>query len=131
MTVMALLLTAIPLWNLTHKKEKKIALIELAALAKTQVKIDLIFVQPPVQFQVLQFGKIIWENQSPTETAAKEFEIEFPKEGIDLEIKASWPVETKISAVKMTVTPGTLEPIEKSAWGKASLDEVLTFQASK
>ena len=56
--------------------------------------------------------------------------MEFPKEGIDLEIKAQWPSGTDVSAVRVAITQGNQESIEKSAWGRATLDEVLTFHES-
>jgi len=128
--VVILLLTALPLWNLTHQTESALPPADIIIPAKIKTRIDLTFVQVPVEFQLLQFGKVIWKSESPVATIGKEFEIEFPKEGIDLEIKAAWPVGTEVSAVRVTVTPGDQEPIEKSAWGQASLDEVLTFHES-
>ena len=128
--IVALLLTAFPLWNLTHKSEPRIAATTVVPSVKTKVHIDLTFVHPPTQFQLLQFGKTIWEKQSPGTKEGKEFEMEFPKEGIDLEIKAQWPSGTDVSAVRVAITQGNQESIEKSAWGRATLDEVLTFHES-
>ena len=125
--VAILLLTAFPLWKLTHPRAASIPIVSSTVTAQTKVEIGLIFVKPPKAFQLLHLGQMIWESRSPAETATQVFDMDFPKEGIDLEIKASWPEGTKVSAVQVSVTPGTRDPIRKSAWGQSTLDEVLTF----
>ena len=126
--VVVLMFTAFPLWKLTHPALVHVPVVSAAAAAKIKLEIGLTFVKAPIQFQLLHLGKVIWESQSPADTESKAFDLEFPKEGIDLEIKATWPEGTQVSAVQVSVAPGVRDPIQKSAWGQASLDEVLTFQ---
>ena len=96
---------------------------------KAPVHIALTFAHAPADFQVMYLGKVIWpgwEGKQPGETAQKDFSMEFPKEGIDLEIKAEWPPGTPATAVRVAVTHG-YGTTEQTAWGKDSVDTVLTF----
>jgi hypothetical protein len=124
-----LLLAIFPLWKLTHKVEALPA-VDSTPAPKASVHIALTFAHAPSGFQLLHLGKVIWEAKSPGESAQKEFPMEFPKEGIDLEIKATWPVSSPLTAVRVSVTPGNGGAIEKTAWGNGGLDEVLTFRES-
>jgi hypothetical protein len=125
-----LLLALIPLWRLTHKPESA-PFVEAAPAAKASVRVELTFAHAPSDFQILHLGKIIWEGTSPGETAQKNLAMEFPKEGIDLEVKATWPAATPLTAVRVSVTRGNDAAIEKTAWGKGALDEVLTFRENE
>jgi hypothetical protein len=125
-----LLLALIPLWKLTHKAEAA-PFVDAAPTAKGAVHVELAFAHAPSDFQILNLGKVIWKEKSPGEAAEKNLTMEFPKEGIDLEIKATWPTATPLTAVRVSVTPGNDAAIEKTAWGKGTLDEVLTFRESE
>ena len=129
--LLILLGTAVPLWKLTHKTEAAAAIEDSTPAAKSNIHIELTFSRAPAEFQLLHLGKVIWEAKSPGETVRKDFALEFPKEGIDLEIKAAWPPGAAASAVRVSVTPGNGNAIEKSAWGAVSVDEVLTFRDSE
>jgi hypothetical protein len=126
-----LILAAFPIWKLTHKAERVAVAEQEVSGAKRSVRVELAFAPAPAEFQLLHLGKIIWEAKSPGETAEKEFEMEFPKEGIDLEIKSAWASGASNGAVRVSVTPGDAGTIEKTAWGTGSVDEVLTFCESK
>lgn len=98
----------------------------VVAEAKAPVHIALTFAHAPTDFQVLYLGKVIWKGTQPGDTIQKDFSMEFPKEGIDLEIKADWPPGTPDTAVRVAVTHG-YGTTDQTAWGKDSLDSVLTF----
>lgn len=124
-----LLLALFPLWKLTHKAGA-VSAPDAAPASKASVHVELTFAHAPLEFQLLHLGKVIWEAKPPGEPTQKDFEMEFPKEGIDLEIKATWPDAAPITAVRVSVTPGNGDPIEKTAWSKGSMEEVLTFRES-
>jgi hypothetical protein len=125
--IVLLLLAAIPLWRLTHAAGvASMDSAPVAPAAAARVHIELTFAHAPSGFQVLHLGKVIWEAKQSGETAQKDIPMEFPKEGIDLEIKADWPPATPLTAVRAVVTHGET-PIEKTVWGRGSLDEVMTF----
>jgi len=129
--ILILILASIPIWKLTHKAKAVVAAPEAVHAAKTGVRVDLSFVRSPLEFQLLHLGKVIWEEKSPPEMIGKNFEMEFPKEGVDLEIKAAWTSGTPVAAVRVSITHGNGNPIQKSAWGTGSVDEVLTFCESE
>lgn len=128
--IAVLLLAIFPLWKLTHKAETVSVAADSAPAPKASVHLELTFAHPPSEFQLLHLGKVIWEAKQPAESVQKDFAMEFPKEGIDLEIKAAWPASAPLTAVRVSVTPGNDNAIEKTAWGKGDLDEVLTFRQS-
>jgi hypothetical protein len=106
------------------------SLAPAAPPAIANVQLELTFAHAPVSFSVLYLGKPIWEGEQPGTVARKELPIPFPAEGVDLELKASWPAGTPETAVRMAVTPKDQPPITQSAWGSGQLDRVLTFQES-
>lgn len=125
--ILVLLLMAIPLWRLTHKAEAVMNVSTAPTAIKAPVHIQLTFAHEATGFQVLYLGKVIWEGKEPGLTEQKDFALEFPKEGIDLEIKAEWTPATPETAVRVTVTHN-YGSTEQSAWAtKGSLDKVLTF----
>jgi hypothetical protein len=129
--VIVMLLAGIPLWRLTHTVAAPMEETPSAPKASSSVSLELTFAHPPSDFQILHLGKVIWEGKEPGETAHQTVAMEFPKEGIDLEIKANWPAGTPLTAVRLTVTRGDDNPIEKTVWGQGNLDEVLTFGGSQ
>jgi hypothetical protein len=125
--IVVLLLMAIPLWQLTHKAEAVMDLSTAPAAVKAPVHIQLTFAHEATGFQVLYLGKVIWEGKEPGLEAQKDFALEFPKEGIDLEIKVEWLPATPETAVRVAVTHN-YGSTEQTAWAvKGSLDKVLTF----
>jgi hypothetical protein len=94
--------------------------------AAAKVHIAMTFAHAPADFQVLHLGKVIWEGRQAGDTMQKDFSMEFPKEGIDLEIKAEWLPGTPLTAVRVIVTHG-YGSSDKTAWGKDNLDAVMTF----
>jgi len=125
--IAVLLLTAIPLWNLTHKTEVVMDASAAPVATKAPVRIQLTFAHAATSFQVVYLGKVIWEGKEPGMVIQKDFALEFPKEGIDLEIKAEWTPVTPETAIRATVTHA-YGSTEQSAWAaKGSLDKVLTF----
>ncbi len=123
-----LLATSIPVWKLTHGDSAAAAQARPAPVSKESVHIALAFAHPPGGFQLIALGKTIWIGDGENKDLEKDFGMAFPKEGIDLEIKANWPPGTPLTAVRVSVTPDAGLPMERTAWGEGSLDEVLTFQ---
>lgn len=122
-----LLLAMIPLWKLTHTAD---AVMSAApAQAKLTVHVALTFAYPVKNFQLLYLGKVIMEGQNPANPVENDVELEFPKAGVDLQIKAECVDPAASNAIRIIVTPGQQDPIEKTAWGKnGTVDDVLTFK---
>ena len=125
--LIVLLLAAVPIWKLTHQAAASMDSAPATPGIKAPVHIALAFAHAPTGFQVLHLGKVIWEGTQPGESVQKDFPMEFPAEGIDLEIKAEWLPGTPLTAVRVTVTHG-YGSSEQTAWGKDNVDAVLTFK---
>lgn len=128
--VVVLLLAAIPVWSLTHQARAANHSAEAAPASLTTIRVTLTFAHTPEDFQVLYLGKVILSGKDPGFEFQKDVEMDFPKEGIDLEVKADWPPATPYTAVRVAVRHG-YGTVEKTAWGKDNVDEVLTFQDPK
>ncbi len=84
----------------------------------------------PFKYQITGGGKTIWSGESNSTTVATDAELNFPPEGIDLVLDASWN-EKKQTAVKLALIPQDSDMMAKTIWGTTSVSEVLTFQKEK
>ncbi len=129
LAVAALLLLRVPLVHITKPAA---ALPALAAASekpnpKSTVQLELTATEAPFQFEVSHLGRVIWSGEATGHQARKEVAMDYPKEGVDLEIKGSWAREATFAAIKLTVTREEGEPQEKTVWAAKAFDEVLTF----
>jgi hypothetical protein len=70
---------------------------------------------------------VIWHGEANATSAATDVDLDFPAEGIDLVLDASWS-ETKPTAVRLQVTPPDGVPMAKMVWGDGTkASGVLTF----
>src|SRR4051794_34568218 len=110
LVVAALLLLLIPLLRLTKASTATAATVapskEEATKKAIAVHIELTSTRVPLQFEVLHLGKVVWSGVATQNQVQKELEIEFPKEGVDFELKGNWKEGDALNAVKLTVTPG-------------------------
>src|SRR5579884_3662276 len=102
----ALLLLGFPIWKITHPNAASAALENPnpAKNEKQNVKLQLTFAHPAAKVEVLYLGQSIWSEKNPAANIERVFSIEFPKEGIDLEIKAQWPPSTPATAIRAKLT---------------------------
>jgi hypothetical protein len=130
LVVAVLLLLLFPLMHLTKAPTATQAATSLPPeVNKTRkIHLQLASTRLPLHFELIHLGRTIWSGEATENEIQKEIEIKFPKEGIDLELKGRWNGGNALGAVKLTVTPDSAEPIEKTVWAKEDFDEVLTFQ---
>jgi hypothetical protein len=96
---------------------------------KMKVQFELLSSRVPFHFELRHLGKTIWQGESTEPEVKKEIEMEFPSEGVDLELEGGWrDGEQSAAAVKLTVIPRDGLPRDKSIWAQKDFDEVLTFQ---
>ncbi|MDD5261514.1 MAG: hypothetical protein PHD76_06650 [Methylacidiphilales bacterium] len=126
-----LLLAALPLWRLTRSHGAPVATVapEIAANEPAKkLSVHLKFVHAPRSFRLLYLGKTLWNpSVNGAESFKTELGIPFPKEGIDLELKAQWPEGTPETAVRLDVQTPEGASLHKTVWGKGAIDEILTF----
>jgi hypothetical protein len=133
LVVIALLALLAPLRTLTSRRSETATLVKQAAqslTAKNKVRLELTSTTVPFKYQITGGGKTIWSGESNSTTVATDAELNFPPEGIDLVLDASWN-EKKQTAVKLALIPQDSDMMAKTIWGTTSVSEVLTFQEEK
>jgi len=133
LVVIALLALLAPLRTLTSRRSETATLVKQAAqslTAKNKVRLELTSTTVPFKYQITGGGKTIWSGESNSTTVATDAELNFPPEGIDLVLDASWN-EKKQTAVKLALVPQDSDMMAKTIWGTTSVSEVLTFQKEK
>jgi hypothetical protein len=133
LVVLVLLALLVPLHTLTNRRSEAAAPLQQAAgssAAKRKVRLELTSTTVPFKYQITNGGEPIWSGESASTTVATDLELEFPSEGIDLVLDASW-IEQKPTAVRLALIPQGSGTIAKTIWGTTSVSEVLTFQEEK
>ena len=126
LVVAALLLLLIPLHRLTQREQRPPPQPTLSSSTK-QVHLAVRTTAVPCRFRISFLGKTLWAEDASTPELAKDFDIDFPKEGIDLVVDATW--ETKALAameIALSLPDGTA--IRKTLWGQGTASDVLTFR---
>lgn len=131
MTVIALLALLLPLRRLTsHQTVNVLPTSTQDITAKKKLHLELTSTMVPFKFQVTHGGNPIWSGESSSTTVARDTELKFPPEGIDLVLDVSW-VQDQEAAVRLALTPEDSDTIVKTVWGEQSASEVLTFIQKK
>jgi hypothetical protein len=125
--ILALLgLMVVPLREFTASRVPS-ATQAAAAPNATPIHLELESSHAPFSFEISHLGKVVWKGDAMEKTAQSDVPMEFPKEGIDLRVAVSWPGDSSREAVKLSVTPANDSTLEKTLWGEAGVDDVLTF----
>src|SRR5215470_16782584 len=130
LVVIALLALLAPLRTLTNRRSETATLLKQAAQSpatKKKVRLELTSTTVPFEYQITSGGEAIWSGESNSTTVATDAELNFPPEGIDLVLDASWN-EKKQTAVRLALVPQDSDMMAKTVWGTTSVSEVLTFQ---
>jgi hypothetical protein len=133
LVVLALLALLAPLRSLTNRRSAAAAPAQQAmasAVTKKKLRLELTSTTAPFKYQITSGGEPIWKGESDSTSVVRDLELEFPPEGIDLVLDASW-TEKKPTAVRLTLTPQGSATLAKTVWGTTSVSEVLTFQEEK
>jgi hypothetical protein len=126
LVMVALLLLLIPLHRLTQREQMPAPQPTVSTPTK-QVHLAVRTTAVPCRFQITFLGKTLWSEDASTPELAKDFDIDFPKEGIDLVVDATW--ESKALAameISLSLPDGTA--IHKTLWGQGTANDVLTFR---
>jgi hypothetical protein len=130
LVVVALLALLVPLRTLTSRRSGAATLVKQAAqspTAKKKVRLELTSTTVPFKYQIASGSATIWSGESNSTTVATDAELDFPPEGIDLVLDASWN-EKKQTAVRLALVPQDSEMMARTVWGTTGVSEVLTFQ---
>jgi hypothetical protein len=123
--VAVLLLLLIPLHRLTQREQRPLP--PVASTPTKQVHLAVRTTAVPCRFQITFLGKTLWAEDASTSELGKDFDIDFPKEGIDLVVDATW--ESKgLSAMEITLSLPDGSAMRKTLWGQGTANDVLTFK---
>ena len=126
--VIALLGVLWPLRSLTtHRAEGSPAAVpQTRAVAQSNVHLVLTSTTFPFTFEISHLGKPIWKGEAVESSVARDVQMAFPPEGIDLLIDVKWQ-DQRQTAVKVDVMPEGGDTITKTLWGTTQVNDVLTF----
>ncbi|HEX3445860.1 MAG TPA: hypothetical protein VHS80_14175, partial [Chthoniobacterales bacterium] len=83
LVVAVLLLLLIPLHRLTQREQRP-PVQPVVSVASKQVHLAIRTTAVPVRFKITFLGKTLWAEEASTPEVAKDFDLDFPEEGIDL-----------------------------------------------
>jgi hypothetical protein len=127
LVVIGLLLVSLPLRSLTsHSPEKPSSTGQPETEIQSNVHVVLTSTTFPFTFEISHLGKTIWKGDALEGSVARDVQMSFPPEGIDLLVDAKWQ-DQKQTAVRLDVTPEGSDTITKTLWGTAQVSDVLTF----
>ena len=115
-----------PLWNLTRPNAATAA-PQPAPVVLSALPIALTFSELPERCSILHLGKVLWTQSPPALEVQETLQLEYPHEGIDLEVQVAWPRADKPAAMRVRITDPAGNEHEKTIWGRGEMDEVLTF----
>jgi hypothetical protein len=125
--LVGLLALLLPLRRLTSHQTVQQPTINTQIPAAKKLHLELTSTSAPFRYEVSFSGKVIWHGESSTNSAASDVDLDFPAEGIDLVLDASWS-ETRPTAIRLQITPPDGTPIAKMVWGNGTkASGVLTF----
>jgi hypothetical protein len=129
LVVAVLLLLLIPLHRLTQREQRPPEQPVVSSPQK-QVHLAMRTTAVPCRFKITFLGKTLWAEETTTPELAKNFEIDFPKEGIDLVVDAAWDTQA-LAAIEITLSLPDGTAIQKTLWGQGTASEVLTFRENE
>jgi hypothetical protein len=123
--VVALLLLLMPLHRLTQREQGPSPAVDFTPMKQVHLAVRTTAV--PCRFQITFLGKTLWAEDASTPELAKDFDIAFPKEGIDLVVDAVWESKA-LAAMEITLSLPDGTAIQKTLWGEGTANDVLTFR---
>jgi hypothetical protein len=91
------------------------------------IPVALTFSEVPRELLDFALGKSALDSAHAGVGSAGTLQLEYPREGIDLEIQVTWPPAEKPAALRVRITDPDGNEHEKTIWGRGEMDEVLTF----
>lgn len=84
------------------------------------------FTKGAERVELRHLGQPVWSKDHPGLQETADFSLPFPKEGIELAVSVRWPGED-LSAVRVRLTTPEGSELERSVWGGATVEAVLSF----
>ncbi|MEI6712895.1 MAG: hypothetical protein WCO60_04035 [Verrucomicrobiota bacterium] len=120
-----------PLYHLSKLEEQKVATAE--AETKQQVsaeaqllELELSFTREAKAFEIRHLGNVVWRKEAPGLQESTRLPIVFPKEGVELQIRAELE-GSGLSAIRCRLTTPQGDEYERSVWGDGNINAVIPF----
>lgn len=98
------------------------------AEAAREMAIEFTFTTLPTEVAISHLGATVWSAAEVKEAGlTASITIPFPKEGVDLGVRARFPESAPLAAMRVRLTDPDGGEHERTCWGKGEIDEVLTF----
>ena len=121
----ALLALAPLLWKLTRPVLADT--VPQPQVKRATVEARLNFSATAARVTIQHLGREVWGKASPATVENFSAEIPWPKEGVELHVLVEWPEGTRNAAMRMRLTAPDGTAYDRSVWGDATADDVLTF----
>lgn len=115
-----------PLWRLTRNRGPEATRTEQAVPLK-ELPMTLTFSVSPERFAIQHLGKVVWSEEKPTREVHKSIRLEYPPDGVDLQIEVLWPESENDAAVRVQLTDPGGNDHEQTVWGRGQMLETITF----
>lgn len=119
-----------PLWQLTKPQEVEASTPAPKPATPAGAKaigLHLTFTTVPKSFVIRHLDKEIWKVTAPEADMEQQVKLDYPDEGVDLQLHIEWADDAPLSALRVRLTDPAGDQHEKSVWGKGIVDEVVTF----
>lgn len=128
---LAILSLGWPLYHLTNLEEQKIHTAE--AETKQQVsteaqllELELSFTRGAKVFEIKHLGDVVWRKDSPGLQERARLPIVFPKEGVELQVRAELE-GSGLAAIRCRLITPQGDEYERSVWGDGTINAVIPF----
>ena len=125
---LALLSLAPVLWRLTRADARTVQPAAQQPAKNGKAEVRLTFSTPAKRAAIQHLGREVWSKASPASEENFSSEIPWPKEGVELHVIVEWPEGTRAAAMRVRLTAPDGTEHDRSVWGDASADDVLTFK---
>ena len=124
----ALLALAPALWRFTRADARTVQPATQQAPKNVKAEVRLTFSTPAMRVVIQHLGREVWHQLMPAAQETLTCELPWPKEGVELHVLVEWPEGTRAAAMRVRVTAPDGTEHDRSVWGDASADDVLTFK---
>ncbi len=123
-----MLLLAPLLWRMTQvESHAPKAAKKKPPSAAQEIQFVLTFTTSPKRVGIVYLGQAVWSKDAPESQEEFSLKLPWPREGGELKFKVEWTDEAPLSVMRVELTDPADNKIERSLWGRGSVERVLNF----
>ena len=123
----ALLALAPVLWKLTRPGLAETARRPQHQVKRATVEARLSFSVAATRVEIQHLGREVWSKASPALAESFSVEVPWPKEGVELHVLVAWREGMRNAAMRVRLNAPDGIEYDRTVWGDATADDVLTF----